>query len=152
MTRKIGSDPGREDETVSATELAEMGFCEQRMLLAHRYGLRSTHQQRSRQKSGLLAHEKYLHEGLNSAASDSRCFVASCIFGPMATETNILRAYRDQVLLTRPWGHLAVKVYYCVAPSVCVLLRRSPALRGIVGRWLTRLVDGRQRSADGDRS
>jgi hypothetical protein len=124
---------------VSATELAEMGYCEQRVLLAHLQGDQTTAPQRQARKRGLLAHDRYLAQG-KSAAVDDRCFVSSCLFGPQARETQALRAFRDTVLLPHAWGRRWVAYYYAVAPSVCVVLRRSPAcarlmrgvLRGVV--------------------
>ena len=113
------------ERAVSATQLAEMGYCEQRMLLAHRLGERTTLAQRQARARGNEAHLRYLAQGL--AANDRRCFIASCVFGPDALETQQLRGYRDAVLLPRWWGRCLVAVYYQTAPSVCRLLECWPA-------------------------
>lgn len=124
---------GLRDE-VSATELAEMGFCEKKMQLAHVYGERVTPEQRKAMARGQVAHQRYLEEGL-AVTADRRCFVATFVFGPDARETQVLRAYRDAVLLRRRWGRALVAAYYRVAPSVCRIMEWSPA--AIVGvRWL----------------
>lgn len=115
----------RHDEVVSATELAEMGYCEKRIVLARQHGERCTQAQRKAKVRGLAAHERYLAEG-RAAATDRRCFVASCIYGPDAPETCLLRAFRDEVLLSHCWGRWLVAVYYKIGPLACHVLERSP--------------------------
>jgi len=130
--------PGQRDE-VTATELAEMGFCEMRVLLAHLHGEHTTTEQRKARARGLSAHQQYYEEG--KASGDRRCFIATCVFGPDAAETQVLRAYRDAVLLPRPWGRWLVQIYYRTAPAVCSFLDRSPAAAAAVRALLRKLVD-----------
>lgn len=113
-------------DEVSATELAEMGFCEKRMQLAHLYGDQATPEQRKAMARGQAAHQRYLEEGL-AATADRRCFVTTFVFGQDARETQVLRAYRDAVLLRRRWGRILVAAYYRVAPTGCRIMARSPA-------------------------
>lgn len=117
----------RPGDEVSATELAEMGFCEKRVLLAHIYGKHTTPEQYKTMARGQAAHQRYLEEGL-AATSDRRCFVATFVFGPDARETQVLRAYRDAVLLRQRWGKALVTAYYRIAPTGCRLMERSPAM------------------------
>ena len=70
-------------DEVSATELAEMGFCEKRVQLAYMYGEQATPEQRKAMARGQGAHKRYLEEGL-AATADRRCFVATFVFGPDA--------------------------------------------------------------------
>lgn len=141
------------EDVVSATELAQMGFCEKRMLLAHRLGERSTPAQRMARLRGQAAHQQYFEEGA-AAAADRRCFVATFVFGPDAQETAVLRAFRDTVLLPRWWGPLAVAAYYRAAPSVCTIMARLPftsawgrwVLRAVVAQCRTRGIGGGRRS------
>lgn len=128
---------GSRDE-VSATQLAEMGFCEKRVQLAHIYGEQVTPEQRKAMARGQAAHQRYLEEGL-AATSDRRCFVVTFVFGPDAQETQVLRAYRDAVLLRRRWGKALVAAYYRVAPSVCRVMEQSPAT-AVGARHLLRIV------------
>lgn len=74
MAKRIGDL----DETVSAGELAEMGYCEKRVQLAHLHGSRTTAAQRLVRERGLATHQRYLEEGVASA-SDRRCFVSTCM-------------------------------------------------------------------------
>ena len=113
-------------DEVSATELAEMGFCEKRVQLAHIYGEQATSEQRKAMARGQVAHQRYLEEGL-AATADRRCFGATFVFGPDARETQVLRAYRDTVLVRRHWGRVLVAAYYRIAPSVCRVMERLPA-------------------------
>ena len=126
-------------DEVSATELAEMGFCEKRVQLAHIYGEQATPEQRKAMARGQGAHKRYLEEGL-AATADRRCFVATFVFGPDARETQVLRAYRDAVLLRQRWGRALVAAYYRVAPTGCRIMERSPAIAVGVRRLLRILV------------
>ncbi|MCW5633549.1 MAG: hypothetical protein KIT17_09445 [Rubrivivax sp.] len=116
---------------VSAKDLAEMGFCEKRVLLAHLHGQRMTPEQQRSAERGRRAHERYYREGLSAVASgaDRRCFVATCLFGEEAWQTNVLRRDRDEVLLHRRIGRRAVAAYYWCAPRVCDVLARLPWLQ-----------------------
>lgn len=137
----------RQKAEVSATELAEMAFCEKRVLLAHQHGDRSTPEQRKAKARGLAAHERYLVEG-RATASDRRCFVASCVYGPAAPETRLLRIYRDEVLLPRRWGRCLVAVYYRVGPLACHVLERSPAATEMTRKVLNVLTALCRRALD----
>ena len=53
--------------------------------------------------------------------------MATCVYGPAAPETRLLRIFRDEVLLPRRWGRCLVAVYYLVGPLACRVLERSPA-------------------------
>lgn len=134
----------RTERTVSATQLAEMGYCEQRMLLAHRLGERTTPAQTRARARGEEAHQRYAEQG--AAAKDGRCFIATCVFGADAQETRRLRAFRNMVLLPNWWGRCLVAVYYCAAPFVCILLEGCPAgqawARGMLRKLLAKYLDG----------
>lgn len=116
---------------VSAKDLAEMGFCEKRVLLAHLRGQRMTLEQQRSAERGRRAHERYYREGLSAVASvaDRRCFVATCLFGDEAWQTNVLRRYRDEVLLRLWIGRWVVASYYWCAPRVCDVLTWLPWLQ-----------------------
>jgi hypothetical protein len=125
---------------VSAKELAEMGFCEKRVLLVHLHGQRLTLEQRRNVERGRRAHDQYYREGLAAASAtsvDRRCFVATCLYGDTAWQTAALRRYRDEVLLRYHLGRWIVGAYYSLAPGMCRLLARLPWLqppaRALVG-------------------
>lgn len=128
------------ETVVSATELAEMGFCEKRVQLAHVHGKRMLAKQRRNAERGLKAHAEFHREGVAAAAAtaaDRRCFVATCLYGDSSLEAETLRRFRDEVLLARPMCRWVVTVYYSLGPGVCRLLAWLPWLqpptRALVG-------------------
>lgn len=139
------------DRFVSAKDLAEMGFCEKRVLLAHLHGQRMTPEQVRSAERGRRAHEQYYREGLMAAASgtDRRCFVAACLFGNEAWQVIMLRRYRDEVLLRRRIGRWVVAAYYWCAPRVCNVLIRLPWLQRPVRALIEVLVTAVCRRVEG---
>ncbi len=130
---------------VAAKDLAEMGFCEKRVQLARLYGERVTPEQRKAMARGQVVHQRYWEEGV-AATADRRCFVATFVFGPDASETKVLRAYRDSVLLRQCWGRALVAAYYRVAPMGCRIMARLPGT--VVGvRCVLRIVVARYEKA-----
>ena len=137
---------------VSAKDLAEMGFCEKRVLMAHRHGQRMTPEQQRSAARGQRAHRQYYLEGLAAAAQrgvDRRCFVATCLFGDEAWQTIVLRRYRNEVLLRTQLGRLLVAAYYETAPRVCRVLTRLPWMQspvrmlvGVLARAVCRRAGG----------
>jgi hypothetical protein len=122
----------RADTTVSASELAQMGRCEQLVLFEHRQGQRRLPHQEPARRRGLAAHERFEQEGLAVRSAGSRhvgrCFVAGLLFDE-AWQTQALRQFRDKVLRPRGWGRGLIRLYYRGAPRVCVVLGRWPVLR-----------------------
>jgi hypothetical protein len=117
---------------VSASELAQMGRCEQLVVFEHRQGQRRLPHQESARRRGLEAHRRFEQEGVTACKACSRhagrCFVASVLFGE-AWQTQVLRQFRDHVLRPREWGRGLIRLYYRGAPRVCVVLERWPVLR-----------------------
>ena len=146
-------DRGQDEPPVSVKELAEMGFCEKRVLLAHLHRQRLTLAQRCSIERGRQAHQQYYREGLaafSATAADRRCFVATCLYGDAAWQTETLRRFRDEVLRQYQLGRWVIAAYYAFAPGICWLLARQPWLqpqaRALVGmpvRIVRRFVEGR---------
>jgi hypothetical protein len=128
----------RSQRVVSATELAEMGLCEMRVVLNHRHGRRTTPAQREAMARGTAAHAAYLAQG-KAESADLRKFVVTCVFGLDAPETQMLRTWSIQVLQPRWWGRGVVASYHRVGPSLCRVLDRSPAALA-VACWCLRLL------------
>lgn len=93
----------RRSASVIASELAQMGVCERLVVFEHRYGKRSSTEQRAAITRGLRAHEQFYREGRTASALRGRCFIATMVFGD-GPETQVLRAFRDRVLRRRPMG------------------------------------------------
>ena len=61
------------------------------------------------------------------------CFIATAAYGTdTAHELDILREYRDTVLLTNRWGVGFVSLYYRISPPVADLISRHEGLRTMV--------------------
>lgn len=115
----------------------------------HLHGERLTSEQLRNVDRGRQAHDRFYREGLAAAAAtasaDRRCFVATCLYGDEAWETETLRRFRDEVLVRHQLGRWMVEVYYAVALDMCRLLVwlswLRPTARAIVGA-LVRFVRG----------
>jgi len=61
------------------------------------------------------------------------CFIATAAYGTeTASQLDILRDFRDQVLLKNPLGSRFVEVYYKVSPSVAAFIAKNDFLRAVV--------------------
>jgi hypothetical protein len=61
------------------------------------------------------------------------CFIATAAYGTeTATELNILRDFRDQVLLKNALGSRFVEVYYKLSPPVADFIAKNDFLRAVV--------------------
>ena len=67
------------------------------------------------------------------------CFIATAAFGEGAPELESFRAFRDQVLLPRPWGRALTRAYYRVGPWAAAALRRRRRTKALVRRALLRV-------------
>lgn len=129
MNKKIDSG-----KRVTATELAEMGTCERRILLEARYGKRSQKQNVKDKARGDAGHGEFFREAnrinpmLDTSIRKPWCFIASHVFGPLATETIMLRQFRDQVLRRYSTGRFLVRQYYRHAPRICTYMEHHPRL------------------------
>ncbi|MBT5529198.1 MAG: hypothetical protein HOK35_08570 [Cytophagia bacterium] len=109
------------------------------------YSIISNHidQQFSKQ-SELLLNE--LSESLKSSNSSnvpakSGCFVATYLYGGVeTTQVNILRDFRDSVLIKSIIGRLIVKIYYKVGPMAVRLIKKMPIIKIIIRSILDRLI------------
>lgn len=128
---------------VSASDLAQMGRCERLVVFEHLHGSRCTARQQRARARGLVDHEQFYREGLASAQADrkGRCFIATCVFGE-AWQTQVLCRFRDEALRPSVWGRRVIRLYYRGAPSICVVLRRWPALQVPVRMLLGAIATG----------
>ena len=126
--RSRWSESGR---MVSASDLAQMGRCEQLVVFEYLHGSRRTARQQRASVRGVVEHERFYREGLAAsaeAALKGRCFFATCVFGE-AWQTEVLRRFRDEALRPSAWGRRVIRLYYRGAPGVCVVLRRWPQMQ-----------------------
>lgn len=127
----------RSGRAVSASKLAEMGFCERWVVLERRHGRPRVARLEAARARGTEAHARFERQGRLALQAGQRrkgrCFVATMIFGD-AWQAETLRDFRDTVLRRRRWGRALVYAYYRLGPRVCTALQASPAMLRLA-RW-----------------
>lgn len=132
----------RDDQFVSASELARLGYCERQVAFDATCGRRATSAQRQARDRGLKAHAAFYEEGRRIAevsATKGRCFVATLALGE-CEETRALRAFRDLYLRRSASGRWLVGAYYSVSPTLCTWLETKPTVLGLVRPMLMALA------------
>ena len=73
--------------------------------------------------------------------SFSNCFIATSVYGdPSCDEVRALRKFRDERLLTNPFGRAFVKIYYRSSPQIAEWLKSKPKLSCAIRSGLDKLV------------
>lgn len=126
-------------DSVAATTLAKQTRCERQMILDERYGQVLSKKAEASIANGNRVHELIYRKGHTPSSKDTRCFIASVVFGIDADETVFLRQYRDRTLLAGRVGRSAVALYYRASPAIADFLRQHPAC-ATVARWLLMLL------------
>ena len=71
------------------------------------------------------------------SAESRACFIATAAYGSEdAPEVEQLRRFRDNHLLTNPFGTAFVRFYYRVSPPIARLIARKPRLRSAIRKTL----------------
>lgn len=136
----------RRPRRVSATDLASLARCERQAM--YRF-----HHRPERVDSGLTAarrrgeaeHARRHREVITAGGVGVKhrrgpCFIASAVYGRDAWQTNRLRKFRDEKLLPRWWGRLAVAAYYRFSPRIASALATRPRAARLVRAGLDRFV------------
>jgi len=72
-----------------------------------------------------------------SCGNKEGCFVATACYGNYnATEVLVLRAYRDEMLLTNWLGTIFVKFYYLVSPPLAKQIEKSDKVKNLIKQYL----------------
>jgi tetratricopeptide (TPR) repeat protein len=75
------------------------------------------------------------------ASPETACFIATAAYEPTETaKVDILRAYRDQVLLESNLGRRFVSFYYATSPSFARIIAESHLLKSVVRTLLNPVV------------
>ena len=129
---------------ISATTIAQRSFCEQQLVLDKQFGRRETDIQKQRRERGDEEHLRHHLEAQRyGSVRDSRCFIATELYGDVATETEQLRQFRDSSLMPTLWGRLLVRAYYEISPGIVGLMKRFPKTRAVIKpviNWFVRKV------------
>jgi hypothetical protein len=71
--------------------------------------------------------------GTSPLASNKNCFIATAAYGSaMAPEVEVLRNFRDTVLLTHPLGDRFVQWYYKISPRCAAWIEPRPQVRKLI--------------------
>lgn len=142
----------------TVTDIVSVVYCEQKVVFDRSHGDARPMSVRLKAAAGTFEHLRFQWEGYSRnparllarmatpgptgrrAATDSRCFIASQVYGPDAAETNALREWRDRVLMQSRAGRLIVGLYYRVSPALLPVLRHSDVLTRAARRVLDCIV------------
>jgi len=81
--------------------------------------------------------------GDSGGGGSSPCCIATAAFGsPMAREVDVLREFRNRVLLPHTAGRVAVATYNWVSPPLARVIARSETLRALARTGLRPIVSG----------
>lgn len=134
------------EEFTGASELAEMGVCEQRIALTARLGKRRSSQQQASANAGTERHQAFHRAAIlgqpgvsTSEPADKRCFIATAVFGE-SPQTVTLRRFRDRVLVPLPVGRYLIRVYYRCSPVLADFIGSSQSRKRLAARALGPLV------------
>lgn len=114
----------------SASELAQMGYCERKVAFDGRHGPQDTPEQADAKERGRQLHARFYEERqriVRTSATKGRCFIATLALGD-SIETRQLRAFRDLVLRRSAAGRWLVGGYYRFSPALCNWLAGKPWL------------------------
>ncbi len=79
--------------------------------------------------------------GSSGGSGGGGCFIATAAYGSyLEPEVELLRDFRDRVLLKNALGRAFVKLYYATSPPVARFIAKHDTLRAIVRIMLTPLV------------
>jgi len=76
------------------------------------------------------------------AGEEGGCFIATEVFGPLSFEVEVLRTFRDKIIMSSVPGKWFVSLYYKYSPFWAVFLHNRPFLKGLVRIALVPVVFG----------
>lgn len=121
----------RKSKWVSASDVGRASYC------PHYLDLKEKGIKPSQQSLAARAKGEVSHEALNRQAEDSRCFVATHLYGIDHPNTCLLRKYRDQKLASHTTGRVLISVYYAISPYLVIAARKLP----LISRFMRYFVD-----------
>ena len=128
-------DPAFQD-SISATRLSEVGLCQRMVALRMRHGeAEPAPARKSRLEHGVVMHDS-TEQAAMGVSRKGPCFIATAVFGSRDPRTELLRTWRDDVLLQNRLGRSFVRAYYRLSPPLAKALSRSRASSRIVARLL----------------
>jgi hypothetical protein len=76
----------------------------------------------------------------------TQCFIATAAYGTeLDPRLDILRTFRDQVLLPNPIGNKFVELYYKYSPPIADLIRPHESIRAVIRVMLKPIISAAER-------
>ena len=74
-----------------------------------------------------------------AVSTPSPCFIATAAYGtPLHEDIDVLRAFRDEYLMTNSLGRTFVEIYYAASPPIADVIRENEGLRTAVREGLVK--------------
>jgi|TARA_R110000782_G_scaffold263717_1_gene356506 hypothetical protein len=120
----------KKSDWVSASDVGRAKFCPKYLQLKYGGAVVSEAAEKARAR-GDAAHEQFNTE---IKSTDSRCFIASHLYGINDPRTEMLRQFRDRVLMPNILGRFWVSVYYQASPWAVKLCRANSTVDLVIGK------------------
>jgi len=134
---EVPADPGGASYTVSGFNALNPATDEVALLLANTTGLDG---QQANFSSDGTTQTVSVAAGPSSSGK-SGCFIATAAYGSyLHPKVALLRAFRDDYLLTNPPGRLFVALYYRLSPPIADLIGRHEPLREVTRLLLVPVI------------
>lgn len=124
----------KKTDRLSASNVGRAAFCPHYLELQEKGAAVSKSAQAARRKGDVE------HDNLNRLVEDSRCFIATHLYGIDDPRTQLLRRYRDIHLSKSMRGRLFIEIYYRASPSLVCLAKLYPAFDGCIQKIVDRIV------------
>lgn len=123
---------------ITISQVVDATYCRRKVWIESRHGVASKPLEiQAKADRGTAIHAQH---ATASARTKEGCFVASCVYGEFAPETNRLRVFRDTRLMSYAFGRAFVTFYYWFSPALVRFLDRCPAAKPMVRAVLDRFV------------
>lgn len=140
------SKSGGREKYVSASEVGRAEFCPKTLEFKIK-GVKTSQLSHKLRNRGDAGHDQLnLVAGQRPATTvDSRCYIASHLYGVDDPRTNALRRFRDVELMPSLLGRVLVRLYYCISPPLVFICRYVPALDLVIAPVISIVVKRAQR-------
>ena len=122
----------KQSNWVSASDAGRDAYCPHYLELKYSGAQVSAKAQAARAR-GDAAHAQF-NADITAPKRDSRCFIATQVYGLHDPRTDQLRLWRDEVLMPSRTGRLFVRLYYATSPALVLLCRRLSIVDRLA-RW-----------------
>ncbi|MHA2116742.1 MAG: CFI-box-CTERM domain-containing protein [Candidatus Thorarchaeota archaeon] len=81
--------------------------------------------------------KKVIDDEIYCKEHESECFIATAVFGTsLDPKIDLLRDFRDQWILSKPFGQALVNTYYEISPPIARIAKRNEIVRDVLRRTI----------------